>query len=121
MKLEWSVFAFSDRQGVFDYIEADSPRAAISVDDAIAVATRQLRIDHRRGVGVEATKGQPALVPQISMVRGVEVRDLGEWQVARGHYQVAHISPQREVAGQAVKKPRAGHDVVRSADLLKFD
>lgn len=42
MKLEWSVFSFADREGIFDYIEADSPRAAIAVDDAIAEAARQL-------------------------------------------------------------------------------
>jgi len=35
MHLEWSLFALSDREAIFDYIEADSPRAAISVDDRI--------------------------------------------------------------------------------------
>lgn len=42
MKLEWSAFAFSDREGIFDYIEADSPRAAVAVDDAIAEAAGRL-------------------------------------------------------------------------------
>jgi toxin ParE1/3/4 len=35
MILEWSVFALADREAIFDYIEADSPRAAIRVDDRI--------------------------------------------------------------------------------------
>jgi toxin ParE1/3/4 len=35
MNLEWSVFALADREAIFDYIEADSPRAAVSVDDRI--------------------------------------------------------------------------------------
>ncbi len=35
MKLEWSIFALEDRESIFDYIEADSPRAAVSVDDRI--------------------------------------------------------------------------------------
>ena len=35
MNLEWSIFALEDREAIFDYIEADSPRAAISVDDRI--------------------------------------------------------------------------------------
>src|ERR1039457_3512699 len=35
MHLEWSVFALADREAIFDYIEADSPRAAVSVDDRI--------------------------------------------------------------------------------------
>jgi addiction module RelE/StbE family toxin len=35
MRLEWSVFALADREAIFDYIQTDSPRAAISVDDRI--------------------------------------------------------------------------------------
>lgn len=35
MKLEWSIFAQADRDQIFDYIEADSPRAAVAVDEAI--------------------------------------------------------------------------------------
>ena len=32
MELEWSDLAFEDRRAIFDYIEADSPAAAIDVD-----------------------------------------------------------------------------------------
>jgi toxin ParE1/3/4 len=42
VKLEWSAFALSDREGIFDYIEADSPRSAIRVDEAIANAAERL-------------------------------------------------------------------------------
>jgi toxin ParE1/3/4 len=35
MVLEWSVFALADRNAIFDYIEAESPRAAVSVDARI--------------------------------------------------------------------------------------
>lgn len=35
MRIEWSVFAIDDREAIFDYIEADSPRAAATVDDRI--------------------------------------------------------------------------------------
>lgn len=35
MRLEWSRFAQADREAIFDYIEADSPQAAITVDDRI--------------------------------------------------------------------------------------
>lgn len=35
MQLEWSIFAQTDREAIFDYIEADSPQAAIAVDDRI--------------------------------------------------------------------------------------
>ena len=35
MHLEWSAFALADRNAIFDYIERDSPSAAIAVDDRI--------------------------------------------------------------------------------------
>ena len=36
MRLEWSAFAIEDRVAIFDYIEAESPRAAIDVDEQIS-------------------------------------------------------------------------------------
>lgn len=35
MRIEWSLFAINDREAIFDYIEADSPRAAAMVDNRI--------------------------------------------------------------------------------------
>lgn len=42
MLLQWSVFALADREAIFDYIEADSPRAAIEVDDRIRISIEGL-------------------------------------------------------------------------------
>lgn len=42
MKLVWSAFALADRDGIFTHIEAESPRAAIVVDERIAAAARRL-------------------------------------------------------------------------------
>lgn len=42
MKLEWSVFALADRDGIFDFIEVDSPRSAIKVDSAIEAQAERL-------------------------------------------------------------------------------
>ena len=42
MRLEWSVFAQADREAIFDYIEADSPQAAVTVDDRIRVQVEEL-------------------------------------------------------------------------------
>ena len=42
MKLVWSRFALSDRDGIFSYIEAENPRAAVLVDEQIADAARRL-------------------------------------------------------------------------------
>ena len=43
MILEWSVFALADREAIFDYIEADSPRAAVSVDERIQACVENLK------------------------------------------------------------------------------
>ena len=49
MRLEWSLFAQADREAIFDYIEADSPQAAIAVDDRIRVQVQGLVRFLRRG------------------------------------------------------------------------
>ena len=42
MKLVWSRYALSDRDGIFSYIEVENPRAAVHVDEQIAYAARRL-------------------------------------------------------------------------------
>lgn len=42
MRLTWSAFALIDRDAVFTHIEADSPRAAVAVDEHIAQAVLRL-------------------------------------------------------------------------------
>ncbi len=36
MRLEWSALAQADRDTIFEYIEADNPRAAVAVDKRIS-------------------------------------------------------------------------------------
>jgi len=40
--LEWSLYAIDDRTAIFDYIEADSPEAAVMIDDRIEAAAEKL-------------------------------------------------------------------------------
>lgn len=35
MKVEWSAFAMEDRDRIFDYIESESPKAAVLIDSRI--------------------------------------------------------------------------------------
>ena len=42
MKIEWTPAALADRDAIFDCIEADSPRAAISIDERIEAAVERL-------------------------------------------------------------------------------
>jgi toxin ParE1/3/4 len=41
MKIVWSLCAIADRDAIFDYIEADSPRAAARIDDQM-----ETQVDH---------------------------------------------------------------------------
>lgn len=43
MRLTWSAFAHSDRDGIFTYIEAHNPAAAITIDERIVAAAHRLR------------------------------------------------------------------------------
>jgi toxin ParE1/3/4 len=43
LRIEWSAFALADRDAIFDYIEAESPRAAVVIDDRIRRHVGQLR------------------------------------------------------------------------------
>lgn len=42
MNLEWSVLALTDREEIFDFLEADNPRAAIALDERIQEQVEQL-------------------------------------------------------------------------------
>jgi toxin ParE1/3/4 len=43
VKLVWSAFALSDRDGIFTHIEANNPTAAIMVGDRIVAAARRFQ------------------------------------------------------------------------------
>jgi toxin ParE1/3/4 len=43
LTLEWSPLALADREAIFDYNEARSPRTAVVMDECIAAAVRKLR------------------------------------------------------------------------------
>lgn len=42
MRIEWSIIAVADRTAIFDYIEAESPQAAILIDARIEAAVEHL-------------------------------------------------------------------------------
>jgi len=42
MHLKWSAAAIADRTAIFDYIDADRPQAAISVDERIRTQVNRL-------------------------------------------------------------------------------
>jgi toxin ParE1/3/4 len=48
-QVEWSILAQADRDAIFDYIEADSPRAAVTIDDRIREQVETLARFPQRG------------------------------------------------------------------------
>ena len=67
MKLVWSRHALSDRDGIFGYIEAENPRAAIHVDEKIADAARRL-LDFPESGRLGRVAGTRELVPRTPYV-----------------------------------------------------
>lgn len=49
MTLQWEPESIADRTSIFDYICADSPRAALEVDDRILHAIRSLKTLPEKG------------------------------------------------------------------------
>lgn len=47
MKLTWSHFAIADREGIFNYIAADNPAAAVNLDELFEKKSRLL-IEHAK-------------------------------------------------------------------------
>ncbi len=41
MRLVWTQHALADRDAIFKYLESESPRAAVNVDDQIVAAVRR--------------------------------------------------------------------------------
>lgn len=44
MRLEWSPLAKADREAIFNFTEAKSPRSAVVTDERIAATVRRLRL-----------------------------------------------------------------------------
>lgn len=70
MRIEWSARAIEDREAIFDFILAEDPRAAVTVDERIAAATRRLidfpdsgRIGRVAGTRELVVTGAPYVLP----------------------------------------------------------
>jgi toxin ParE1/3/4 len=68
VKLIWSRFARSDRDRIFNYIEARSPNAAAAVDERIAIAARRLTAFPESGRPGRVTGTRELVVPRTPFV-----------------------------------------------------
>jgi len=97
LRLEWSVFAQEDRKAIFDYIEADNPRAAVAIDDRI-----QTRIE---GLAQFPEMGRPGRIE--------ETREL---VIARTPYIAAY-----RIIGDTVRILRVLHGAQQWPDEMPED
>jgi addiction module RelE/StbE family toxin len=61
MRLEWAAYAIEDRITIFDFIEADNPLAAATVDERISQQVRQL-IRHSESGRIGRVEGTRELI-----------------------------------------------------------
>ncbi len=100
MRLEWSVFAVADHEEIFRYIEVDSPRAAIAVDNTIQAQIEAVisfpergrpgRIDGTRELVIRRTPYVVADRVSGDMIR-VPARDAWSITVARRHTGILEV------------------------------
>ncbi len=96
MNLEWSVFALADREEIFDYIEADNPRAAVAMDERIREQAEMLvqfpligrvgRIDGTRELVVSGTPYIAAyriIVDCVRILRVIHGQEFGQTKCPR--------------------------------------
>ena len=83
MKLEWSVFALADRDGIFDFIETDSPRSAIRVDSAIETQAERL-IDFPQS-------GRPGRVPGTREVVVAQLPNIVAYRVMGDEIRILRV------------------------------
>jgi toxin ParE1/3/4 len=76
MRLEWSIFARADRDAIFDYIEADSPRAAIIVDDRIHEQIEALARFPESGRPGRVARTRELVIQRTPYIAGSTVRIL---------------------------------------------
>jgi len=75
VRLTWSAFALSDRDGIFDYIEAHNPAAAIVVDERIVAAARRLRNFPESGRPGRVTGTRELVVTGTPYIAAYQVTD----------------------------------------------
>ncbi len=75
MKLEWSSYAIADRDEIFAFIEDNSPKAAIAVDERIAEATERLKSFPELGRAGRVFGTRELIVPRTSYLVAYRIGD----------------------------------------------
>ncbi|WP_342364021.1 type II toxin-antitoxin system RelE/ParE family toxin [Terrarubrum flagellatum] len=73
MKLTWSSLALGDREGIFAFIEKESPRAAVQIDEQIELAVRRLLEFPESGRPGRVSGTRELLVPRSPFIAAYTV------------------------------------------------
>jgi toxin ParE1/3/4 len=74
-RIVWSVLSIKDRETVFDYIEADSPLAAITVDDRIEAQVEALKTFPEMGREGRVMNTRELVIQKTPYIVAYRVRD----------------------------------------------
>jgi addiction module RelE/StbE family toxin len=78
VKLSWSLDALADRRAIYDYVDADNPRAALDLDTKISLAAQRLTKFPRLG-RPGRQKGSREFVIMPSYIMVYEVHEDAIW------------------------------------------
>lgn len=84
MKVRWSPEAEDDRAQIFDYIAADSPRAAVKMDEIFSKAAARLA-DHPMLGRTGRIPGTREVIPHKSYCLVYEIEQDAVWVLALVH------------------------------------
>ena len=84
MKVRWTPEAEDDRAQIFDYIEADSPRAAVKMDELFSKSAARLA-DHPKLGRTGRIPGTREVIPHKSYCLVYEIEQETVWVLALVH------------------------------------
>jgi len=73
VRLVWAQLALADRDAIFKHIEAESPRAAVNVDDQIVAAVRRLLDFPESGRPGRVAGTRELVVPRTPFISAYDV------------------------------------------------
>lgn len=75
MRLEWTPLALDDRDGIFDFIEQDNPRAAIEIDTRVAEQTQRLTVFPESGRVGRCVGTRELVIDRTPYIAAYDVHD----------------------------------------------
>ncbi|WP_044564867.1 type II toxin-antitoxin system mRNA interferase toxin, RelE/StbE family [Azospirillum sp. B4] len=75
MKLRWSPWAVADREGIFDYLAARNPSAALAMDDRIQKVIRGLKAFPEKGRSGRVPSTRELVITDTPYIAAYQIQD----------------------------------------------